>query len=35
VVSREYPDLLIFKEEVHGIRIYMVNQTRLQRIPIE
>ncbi len=35
VVSREYPHLLIFKEEVHGIRIYVVNQTRLERILIE
>ena len=32
VVSREYPDLLLFKEEVHGFRIYTVNQTRLERI---
>lgn len=35
VVSREYPDLLQFKEEVNGIRIYVVNQTRLERIIIE
>ena len=35
VVSREYPDLLLFKEEVQGIRIYAVNQTRLERIIIE
>jgi hypothetical protein len=35
VVSREYPDLLLIKEEVHGIRIYVVNQTCLGRIIIE
>ncbi len=34
-VSREYPDLLLFKEEVHGIRIYVVNQARLERIIVE
>ncbi len=35
VVSKGYPDLLLFKEEVHGIRIYAVNQTRLERIIVE
>ena len=35
VVSQEYPDLLLLKEEVHGILIYVVNQTRLERIIIE
>jgi len=32
MVSREYPDLLAFREEVHGYRIYVVNQTRLESI---
>jgi hypothetical protein len=35
MVSQGYPDLLLFKEEVHGIRIYAVNQTRLERIIVE
>ena len=32
VVNRAYPDLLTLKEEVHGFRIYGVNQTRLESI---
>jgi len=32
VVSREFPNLLIYKDEIYGITFYVVNQTALDRI---